>query len=120
MSVVIGIEALKDKFRAAKLKCGDLRGLKNKFELSEKLGIPALQTYYYASGGNGGERAELTADCYSEESDRTIHAYTMKGLVEDIRAESETYEVNLICLMWNKQRTDANRKTIDTFLYKNK
>lgn len=117
---IIGIEALKDEFRKAKLKCGDMRGLKNSFELSEKFGIPALQTFFYKMGGNGGQRMELTADCYSIESSLSIYAYTMTQLVEEIKNETEAYEVNLICLVWNKKRTDADRKTISTFIYSNK
>jgi hypothetical protein len=119
-SIVTGLNALKDKFRLAKLKCGDLRGLKNRFSLSEKLGVATLQTYFYSTGGNGDTRAELTADCYSVESDRCIHEYTMGGLIEEMKGETELYEVHLICLMWDKERTDAERKDIDTFLYKNK
>ncbi len=117
--VVIGIEELKNRFRRAKLKCGDLRGLKNAFALSTKLGVPAIGTYLYKSGLNGEKRAELTADCYSQTSDRSIHAYTMGGLVEDIKDETEVYEITLVCLLWNKQRCDAERKDIDSFTYSN-
>lgn len=120
METIIGIEKLKDEFRKAKLKCGDLRGLKNAFRLSEKFNVPALQTFYYKSGGNGEKRMELVADCYSLESSLSIHAYTMKELIQEIKNETEEYEVNLTCLEWNKYRNDAERKTISLFKYKNK
>lgn len=120
MRTVIGLENLKNEFRKAKLSCGDLRGLKNRFSLSEKLGINSFQTYYYSVGGNGGERMELTADCYGLNKQGDIYAYTMKDLIDDIKEEIGEFEINLVCLKWNKQRTDADRKTIETFLYKNK
>ncbi len=119
METVIGIENLKNQFRKAKLMCGDLRGLKNSFSLSEKLGVPALQTWFFKSGGNGEERMELTADCYMVNGTISIHAYTMKGLIEDMKNETELYEVYLVCLKWNKHRTDADRRTVLEFLYKN-
>jgi len=117
--LVIGIPALKDKYRQAKLMCGDLRGLKNRFSLSEKLNVPALQTYYFSCGGHGDTRAELVADCYGDEGG-LIYEYTMSGLVEALKGDSESYEINLICLTWNKARSDAERKTVMTFKYKNK
>ena len=120
MSTIIGIANLKDAFRKAKLQCGDLRGMKNSFALSAKFNIPALQTYFFRMGGNGDERMELTADCYGQNGQGDIFAYTMGGLVKDIKDEKGEFEVNLICLKWNKARNDADRKTISTFLYKNK
>lgn len=122
MSRIVGIENLKDQFRKAKLMCGDFRGLKNRFALSEKFNIPGLQTYFYSVGGGNqeGQRMELVADCYQQgESDRAIYAYTMNGLVEDMRDEEGVWDVNLICLTWNKERTDAKRKDVLIFEYSN-
>lgn len=119
MEKVIGIENLKDQFRRAKIMCGDLRGLKNRFELSEKFGIDPMQTYFYATASSE-ERAELTADCYGNDGQGNIHDYTMSGLVEQMKNETGEFEVNLVCLVWNKYRTDAKRKTVSTFLYSNK
>jgi hypothetical protein len=116
---VIGLNQLKDKFRLAKLKCGDLRGLKNAFGLSERLGVPALQTYYFKAGGNGEIRMELVADCHRLDKKGTIYAYTMKELIEDIKNEPGQWEINLVCNEWNKHRTDAERKDILTFIYSN-
>lgn len=121
MKTVIGLNNLKDKFREAKLRCGDMRGFKsgNRFELTIKFNLPALQTFFFISGGNGDERMELTADCYEEGGSREIHAYTMGGLIEDMKGETCTYDVQLICLVWNKERNDAKRKTVLQFYYKN-
>ena len=119
METVIGIENLKDKFRLAKLKCGDLRGLKNSFALTEKFGLPALQTFYFKAGGNGDERMELVADCYGNEKQGDIYAYNMGDLVNDIKKEIGEFEVHLTCLKWNKERTDADRKDVLVFNYKN-
>ena len=118
MKEVIGIENLKNEFRKAKLICGDLRGLKNRFALSAELGVSSLQTFYHSVGGNGKIRMELTADCYSTSSDRCIYEYTMSGLVEEIKDETESFEVHLICLEWNKQRSDAKRREVSQFIYK--
>lgn len=120
METIIGINALKDEFRKGKLRCGDLRGLRNRFELSAKFGVAALQTYFYSNVGSGNERMELTADCYALDGQCDVHAYTMSGLVDDIKTEPGLFEVHLICLKWNKYRTDADRKEISIFLYKNK
>jgi hypothetical protein len=119
MNKVIGLENLKDEFRKAKLKCGDLRGLKNAFALSTKFNVPGLQTFFYKMGGNGGERMELTADCYGLNDQGNVYAYTMKGLINDIKNETGDFEVHLICLVWNKSRNDAKRKEISEFIYSN-
>lgn len=118
--IVIGLDNLKDEFRIAKLKCGDLRGLKNAFELSRKFNIPQLQTYFFKSGGSGSERMELVADCYAENSDRLIFAYTMGDLIEQMKDETESYDVHLICQAWDKSRNNANRKEVSNFSYRNK
>lgn len=120
MNQVTGIENLKDQFRKAKLICGDFRGLKNRWSLSEKFGIPMLQTLFYSVGGGNfeGVRMELTADCYHE-SEISRHAFTMKGLVEEMKDADGVWDVRLICLVWNKHRTDADRKEILLFEYSN-
>lgn len=119
METITGIKNLKDQFRKAKLMCGDLRGLKNRFALSEKFNIAALHTYFY-SARKIDERIELTADCYGLDGQGNVYAYTMQGLVEDMKDMSGSFEVHLIALEWNKKRTDANRKEVLQFNYSNK
>lgn len=123
MRTVTGIANIKDEFRKGKLICGDLRGLKNKFELTRKFGLPQLQTFFHASGGNGGERMELIAELYEEgNSDiySTIYAFTMSDLVDQIKDETGKYEAHLVCLIWNKERTESKRRNISEFIYTNK
>lgn len=60
---IIGLENIKDEFRKLKLKFGDFRGLKNKFELAEKFEINTLQIFYYS---NIPQKNEITATIYIE------------------------------------------------------
>lgn len=119
METITTLKALKDEFRKAKLKSGDLRGLKNRFSLSKRLGIAALHTFYVSVAPNEGKRVELVADCYEQDGTGTIYAYTMKDLIEEIKDTNVTFEINLIALIWNKARTDAERKEVSRFLFKN-
>lgn len=120
METIIGIENLKDQYRKAKLMCGDLRGLKNRFDLSEKLGINSLQTYYNSVSTHGGERFELVANCTEQGTGSNVNEYTMKDLIEPMKKWPGVYEVELECLTWNKRRTDARRRTVLNFIFKNK
>jgi|HubBroStandDraft_3_1064219.scaffolds.fasta_scaffold08371_7 hypothetical protein len=112
MKQIVGIENLKDEWRIAKLKNGDLRGLKNRFALAERLGINKLQTYYFAAGGLGDERVEIYA-----ETDSGCH-YSLKDLIDEVSSRGQVV-IQLCSATWNKERTDATRKNIgDEFLYK--
>lgn len=112
MKTVIGLNNLKDEFRKAKIQCGDLRGLKNKFELSERFGINPMQTYFFATSSNGGERYELVVE-------GDVNSYTLKELIQDVKGLNKPIEISFVCLTWNKLRTDAKRKTIIEITYSN-
>lgn len=122
VKTIVGLEALKDEFRRAKLKAGDMRGLKNAFQLSERLGVSTLQTFFYKAGGGnfGGTRAEVYADFCRKGDSSTSWAYSMKDLVEEIRADkANEFEVTFYVATWNRDRTDAERKRIsEDFIFK--
>jgi hypothetical protein len=110
-----GIENLKDEFRRAKLIVGDLRGLKNRFQLAQRLGINQLQTYFYAAGGNGENRMEVYADITplpqkEGKVQYSFWSYSIKEMVEEIRTSYEVeFEIDFYYCKWNKKRTDADR-----------
>lgn len=107
---IIGIEALKDKFRWAKLMVGDLRGLKNRFALGERLGVSGLQTFFHAVGGNGEYRMEVYVDIMPKGTTNSFWCYSIKDMVEEIMDSKETeFEVEFHYCKWNKARTDADR-----------
>lgn len=116
MDTLKNIEAVRDEYRKAKLQCGDLKGLKNRFQLANRLGIEPLHTYYVSVSP---QRTEVTASIYSPAKKAFIaHAYTMKGLIDELKdLESGEYEITLECCTWNKEKTDADRKTIKEFGY---
>jgi hypothetical protein len=117
METIIGIEALKDEYRKAKLKTGDLRGLKNRFALSKRLGINQMQTWYYSVSGNGDKRAEVYADVYRD-GDSIGWYYSLKDLIESLGGPGEI-TISIEVAMWNKERTDADRTTvIPEFIFK--
>lgn len=119
MKQVIGIESLKDEWRIAKLKSGDLRGLKNRFALSKRLGINQMHTWFHAVGGNGKERIEVYAEVYIDGQDCGWQ-YSLKDLLVTIDNPEGPVVIQLCAARWNKERTDATRTTITPeFLYKN-
>ena len=118
--VIVGVENLKDEFRKYKLKTGDLKGLKNKFALSERLGIPALSTFFYLAGGNGKKKPEVYADIQAKSWTNSFWVYSMKELIEEIESvEDNEFEIQLCLAMWNEHRTDADRSNLtQPFIFK--
>jgi len=120
MKTITTIEALKDEFRKVKLQVGDLRGLKNRFELSERLGIAGLHTFYYSMGGNGKERSEVYADITPKGQKSSFWSYSMKEMLIDIEncCENE-FEIQMCNARWNSERNEAKRSDIGfPFIYK--
>jgi hypothetical protein len=111
MKIVIGIEALKDEFRKAKIVQGDFRGLKNKFQLGARFGVPGLQTYYQSAVK---EFSEVYADVYSNDQE-VGSCFTMKDLIKEVEELSPGNQitVQLRVIKWNRQRTDADRRDAD-------
>lgn len=117
--VIVGIENLKDEFRRAKLKVGDLRGLKNRFDLSKRLGVAPLHTFFFSMGGNGKERCEVYAEITPIGKDTSLTVYSIKEMVEEINGWNENeFEVQFCNARWNQHRTDANRSNLEVFTFR--
>lgn len=122
METITGIKNLQDEWRKLKLKVGDLRGMKNRFNISQKLGVPALQTFFYSMGGNGKERMEVWADISYDENSTGWRVYNMKDLLQEVK---EAKEKNHSCLYiqlgyikWNEHRTDGDHINGKEFIFK--
>lgn len=123
METITGIAALKDEWRKTKIKIGCSQGFKNAFALSEKFGINPLQTFFYKNGGWAGEKIEMHYELqYYEGGDwRPVGSgYTMAELVTEAKKHDYRNElhVNFTSVKWNKQRSDADRNTVNEFIFK--
>ncbi len=109
METITGVENLKDEWRKTKIKYGDLRGLSNRFALSEKFGINPMQTYFYSAGGNGKVRIEVWADIYTN-GKGGFRNYSIKELVKEVTDITEG-EITIIFgyNKWNEHRTDSDQ-----------
>lgn len=122
MKTVIGIKALKDEYLKAKLNSGDLRGLKNRFELASKYGIDEMKIMYLSAGGKGYNsegKCELEITVAENEDDLNGYpVWNWKDLKTGVEKKSNCY-IEIKCNLWNKYNTDVNeRKPIAEFYYK--
>ena len=130
METIIGAENLRDEYRKAKLKNGDLRGLKNKFELAAKFGIPEMQIAFYSMGGARGRigdgdisKVEIEFQLSNSTNDYLGNGYTLKELndcIENLNGEVDGFEGYFSAVKWNKYGTDASREVVTIFQFKYK
>lgn len=115
--ILTNIEAVKDAFRFAKVKYGDFRGLKNRFELAEKFGIEPLQVLFYSNGGHGKERVEIEVSIRENENDTAPdHVWSIRDLVEELK-DIKKCEIEIVAYKWNKWRTERNRIQGEEYIY---
>ena len=118
--IVRGLENLKDEFRKAKLNCGDLRGLKNRFQISERLGVNQLQTFFFAAGGGDGLPTEIEVEIARNKYDSGFHEYSMKDMVSEVKNRNDRMYITLHARTYtSKHKTDSNSKTVAEFYYRN-
>lgn len=119
--IIIGIDALKDKWREAKLRAGDMRGLghQNRFVLAKQFGISEMQVAFNSVAPNNG-KIEIEASLEID-GDYAGSVYTLNDLLDEMATVKDKAEIQLIKVKWNKQGTDADRSNvIKYFIYKNK
>jgi hypothetical protein len=118
--ILIGIEAVKKEYRRVKLQYGDYRGMKNKYELAEKLGINPMQILFYSNGGGQGEKTEIEVEIREEGDKVSSYVWTMKDLVDELKKAKHQCEIEIVAYRWNKIRTDRERIEGSEFIYKAK
>lgn len=120
--VIVGYELLKDEFRKAKVKVGDLRGLKNAFQLAAKFGLNEMEVAFFKCGGLAGLRMEVYASIMpvGSTSLSSYWCYSMRDMIEELKSNSENeFEIEIYYCKWNKERTDADRiRVTQEFIFK--
>ena len=114
------INKLADKYRWAKLKFGDYRGMKNKFELAKKLGIAQMEVAYYSMGGMGKKIVEISFEMNSEDlSTLYEYGYSLTELLKALKENKDnSFNLTLTAVVWNEKRTEADRKNVYECEYK--
>lgn len=124
METVIGINNLKDKYREAKIRSGDMRGMTahSRFTLAVQFGINPMQVAFDSISPKEG-KIEIEASIWIGESSYGS-AYSLKNLIDEINSikdEPGEIEIQLVKLAWNKYGTDADRSNIgNSFIFKHK
>lgn len=104
---------LKDQWRKAKIKAGDFRGLgASRFRYAESDWQAA--EIMFNSVYSDGTRNELEIEI-EETAD---YCWTWKDLLKSVLESTESIlTINFSVNVWNKQRTDADRKNLFSFTF---
>lgn len=102
------INEVLDQFRKAKIKAGDFRGFKNKFELAAKFELNPMEVYYNSC--NHPDKIEVYADIM-EDLGENYHdrgrCYLLSELREFFASEPMgKYSISFYVLNWGKQGLD--------------
>ena len=122
-NIICSLIDIKDQYIKAKLQMGDLRGLKAPVDLACKYNLNEMEIAFYATGGkaydceSGGKTEIEVSILESENSEFSNEVWNWKDLKSEIEQMPEGYII-IYCNIWNKYRTEANKKTVTEFQYK--
>jgi hypothetical protein len=114
-----GIEAVKDAYRRMKIKCGDHRGMKNRFKLAERFGINPQMVMFNSIAPNHGEKVEIEVSISDPKYDSPTYVWKLSDLIVELK-DIKTCEISITAYRWNKLRTDRNRIERTDYIYEAK